>query len=269
MNNLSNKVSIVIPAYKEENDIEECLTRIISFMDVGYNYELLCVVDGRLDKTEEIARKVEKKHPNKVRVFAYDRNMGKGYAVRYGFARSKGDIVGFLDAGFDINHNAIAVLLQTMFENNADIVIGSKRHRNSKLVYPWQRKIISYGGQIVVRLLFGLKISDTQVGIKFFKREVIEELTPRLVVTDFAFDIEILAAAKYLGFDKIYEAPVELNLNYNKVSSVISKGLAKSLFKALIDTVSIFYRLKITKYYDDNSSAHWNNSPDLVLSSPN
>ena len=112
--------------------------------------------------------------------------------------------------------------------------------------------------------MFGLDIKDTQVGLKLFKRDVLAKVLPRLLVKEFAFDIEILAVANYLGFRKIYEAPVELELSTHKeISSIYSQGFWKTVSKMLKDTMAVFYRMKVVHYYDDANSEDWRRNPDL------
>jgi len=255
----STLVSIVIPAYKAEKFIRKNLLHIKSVLDqTRYSYELICVIDGMVDKSYDVASKVAAKFPDKIRVVGYLTNLGKGHAVRYGMARAKGDIVGFIDAGGDLEPNGISILLEHFQWYDADIIIGSKRHPASKVIYPWQRKVVSFVYQIIVKILFGLNVKDTQVGIKFFKREVLEKVMPRLVVKAFAFDIEFLAVANYLGFKRIYEAPVELKMNFNDgVSTIIGKKFFLISFATLWDTVAVFYRLMIKRYYDARNKDNW------------
>ena len=116
---------------------------------------------------------------------------------------------------------------------------------------------------MLVRILFGLNIKDTQVGLKFFRRAVLEKTLPRLLVKAFAFDIEMLAVANYLGFKKIYEAPVEIKMQFGGASSVTSKGFFKTLLHMLRDTLAVFYRLRILRYYSDKNQRKWKYDPDL------
>ena len=74
----------------------------------------------------------------------------------------------------------------------ADIIVGSKRHQASLVNYPFLRKGMSFGYQMLVRILFGLKIRDSQLGMKIFRRDVLNKILPKLVVKGYAFDIEIL-----------------------------------------------------------------------------
>ncbi len=244
-----NFLSIVIPAFSQEKTIENDLKHIKSVMDqLRYDYQMIVVVDGMVDKTYQRAKRVRSK---KIKVYGYKENKGKGYAVRYGMSKASGYIVGFLDSGMDINPNGISMLLEHFEWYKADIIVGSKLHPVSKVKYPITRKILSWGYRSLARLLFGLKIRDTQVGMKFFKRKVIRDVLPRLLVKTYAFDIELLAVAYHLGYKRIYEAPIELD--FTGASTIRSKGFWKTIFHMLWDTCAVFYRLRILRYYDQSS----------------
>lgn len=256
-------LSVIVPAYRQERTIVKDLTSIKTALDnLKQPYELICVVDGRVDGTFQKAKKFSANFPN-VKVVGYKNNKGKGHAVRHGMARSKGEVVAFIDSGMDLNHNGLAMALNHFDWYDADIIVGSKRHPASKVAYPWQRRLISLGGQIVVRVLFGLNVKDTQVGLKIFRREVLEKTLPRLLVKAFAFDIEMLAVAHYLGFKRIYECPVEVKLNFGSGSSVVSRGFIRTAFLTLWDTLAVFYRLYGMKYYSDQNHRKWRLDPDL------
>lgn len=256
-------ISIIVPAFKQENTIVKDLNKIRAVLGkLRYPAELICVVDGRLDKTFERASRFARKH-SEVKVIGYDTNKGKGYAVRFGMAESRGDVIGFIDAGMDLNPNGLGMLLEHFEWYNADIIVGSKRHPVSKVDYPWQRKILSFGYQMLVFFLFGLKVRDTQVGMKFFKRRVLEKVMPRLLVKTYAFDVEILAVAQFLGFKRIYEAPVEIKLDFGGASIITSQRLLKTILLMLKDTLAVFYRLKVLNYYADGNMRKWRYDPQL------
>lgn len=260
----AKSVSVIMPAYKAEKFIKKSLLAAKEALDtLGYKYEIICVVDGKLDKTWEIAKNLAKRHPEQIRVVGYKNNLGKGHAVRYGMAKSSGETVGFFDAGLDLKADSLRMLLAHFEWYKADIIVGSKRHPASKVYYPWQRKLMSFGYQLLTRLLFGLKVRDTQVGMKFFKRAVLERTLPRLLVKAFAFDIEMLAVANYLGFKRIYEAPVELKMDF-KSSTIASKGFVRTIFLMLVDTLAVFYRLKIG-YYHSRNKKNWITPDYLTL----
>src|SRR3989344_6936357 len=111
--NPNRLISIIIPSFKAEKFIEKSLLDIKSAMDqTRYRYEIICVVDGQVDNTYNEAQKAAKKHPKIIKVIGYLINMGKGHAVRYGMAQAGGEIIGFIDAGSEINPNAISILLE-------------------------------------------------------------------------------------------------------------------------------------------------------------
>lgn len=256
-------ISVIVPAFKQEETIVRDLKRIKEVLDkLRYPTEVICVIDGKVDGTFDKAQKFGKKYSN-VKVIGYDTNKGKGYAIRFGMAESNGEIVSFVDTGMDLNPNGLSMLLEHFEWYNADIIVGSKRHPVSKVIYPWQRRILSIGYQLLVRLLFGLKVRDTQVGMKFFKREVLEKVLPRLLVKKFAFDVEILAVSNYLGFKRIYEAPVDIKLVFGGTSTITSQKFLRTVLGMLLDTLAIFYRLKILRYYSDENKRKWKFDPEL------
>lgn len=252
-------ISIIIPAFKQKTIIKTDLLRIKNVMEqLRHDFEIIVVVDGDIDGTSTEARKVKS---DKIQVFSYLQNKGKGYAIRYGIKKTKGDIIGFIDAGMEINPNGIAMLLEHMEWYDAHIIVGSKRHPASKVNSPLDRRIISKLAQIYIKILFGIGVTDTQVGIKFFQRKVLEDIFERLVVKEFAFDIEVLAVAQYLGYKRIFEAPIELD--FNPKASLISRHLLPILWYTFVDTLGIFYRMHIMHYYSDKNRRKWKSEPDL------
>ena len=238
-------LSVIVPAYKQGRTIEKDLRRISRVLQkTAYDYEIICVVDGKEDKTFERARRVRLR---KVKVLGYQKNRGKGYAVRWGMERCRGKWVAFLDVGMEIDPNGIRMLWEHMKWYEADVVVGSKRHPVSVVNYPWERKILSWVYYWLIRLLFNFKIRDTQPGIKIFRREVLEKILPRLLVKQYAFDVEMLAVANRLGFKRIYEAPIKLDF---QPDSLTTAATLRVIWRMLWDTMAVFYRLKILRYYD-------------------
>lgn len=253
-----NLLSVIVPAYKQEKTIKEDLYNIDNILSKGlkdYTYEIICVVDGEVDNTLKEAQKMSS---SRIKVVGYKHNKGKGYAVRYGMVRSRGELISFLDSGMDISPKGIMMLMAHMEWYNADIIVGSKRHPVSRVNYPFLRHSFSIGYHLGSKILFGLPLSDTQSGIKIFKRKVLEKVLPRLLVKRYAMDIEMLAVARHLGFNRIYEAPIEVT--FDRQTSSISWP---TVLKMALDTLTIFYRLRILHYYDDKNDRNWIYDPEL------
>lgn len=242
-------VSIIIPAYKQENTIREDIKRILLTMkNTRFDFEILVVVDGFLDKTYEEALNEQSES---VKILGYPTNRGKGFAIRFGMSKAQGDMIAFIDAGMEIDPNGISMIFEHMLWYKADIIVGSKRHPASNVSYPIFRRIYSWGYSLICKVLFRLKITDTQAGLKVYKKEVLDKVLPRLVVKTYAFDIELLAVSKYLGFTRIYEAPITVSLDFNtggKLSSIFNKQIQDILY----DTLAVFYRMYFLGYYKDN-----------------
>jgi glycosyltransferase involved in cell wall biosynthesis len=241
-----NKISLIVPTYKQEKTIVKDINRLErSIKELQVDFEIIVVVDGFLDDTYKLLKRIRRPH---IKVVGYEENKGKGYAVRFGMLQATGDVIGFIDGGMDIHPESISMLVNHMIWYDADVIIGSKLHPVSQVNYPFGRKVLSWGYRTIIRLLFGLKIRDTQVGMKLFKRRVVEDVFPRLLVKHFAFDIEVLAVAYSRGFKRIFEAPVKLS--FNNTSSIVGADFWRAIFHMMWDTAAIFYRLKILHYYD-------------------
>jgi glycosyltransferase involved in cell wall biosynthesis len=244
-------LSVVIPAYKQEKTIVKDIKNIQKTLDtLGVNYELIVVVDGMIDDTYKNASKLTS---SKLKIMAYEKNEGKGHAIRHGMMHAKGDIIGFIDAGMDIHPAGFTMLLSHMEWYNADVIVGSKLHPVSRVNYPLYRTVLSWGYRFLTRSLFGFKVRDTQVGLKFFKRNVVRDVLPRLLVKRYAFDIEMLAVAYALGYKRIFEAPIEIKFNPGS-TTIISKSLWHIVSLMIWDTLAVFYRLKIKHYYTNSAS---------------
>lgn len=252
-------LSVIVPAFNCKTIVRD-IKFIKKHLDsLNRPYEIICIVDGKKNRSDNTYEKAKKIKENSVKIYHYKHNKGKGYAIRFGMARSKGGIITFIDAGSDLKAAGIGLALEHMKWYEADIIVGSKRHKASRVNYPWQRKILSFFVQRATRFLFDLNISDTQTGLKVFRRKVLVKVLPRLLVKRWAFDLEILAVANRMGFKKIYESPVELNYNF---SSNIGLSSVKNFIQ---DYLAILYRMYILHYYDDEGVDLWQDDPLLKI----
>ncbi|MBZ5535137.1 MAG: glycosyltransferase [Acidobacteriia bacterium] len=246
MDQVVERVSVIVPCFNEGDRIRKNLCEICDFLAAfAPDYELIAVDDGSSDDTRAEIQAASAAYPA-IRPVYYDENIGKGYALREGFERATGRYVIFLDADLDLPPRQIALFFEIMRRENADVVIGNKRHPASRVEYPRRRAIISWIYSVSLRLLFHLPLHDTQAGLKLFKSEVLEKVFPKIVCKRFAFDVELLANVHRLGY-KILEAPIELNFSRVLRLGRLTLG---DLWKTGWDTLAIFYRLRVVRYYD-------------------
>ncbi|MFH1457932.1 MAG: glycosyltransferase [Candidatus Omnitrophota bacterium] len=245
MKGLKEKVSVIMPAFNEGNRIQQSIRETAGvFSSAGCTWELIVMDDGSSDDTFEKANALLKEYPENLMVKKNPMNLGKGRALKKAIHYVKGEYVVFLDADMDLHPLQIETLFDMMQLNNSDIVIGSKLHPNSKVDYPLWRKLMSFVYYCLVKFLFNLPCHDTQTGLKVFRAEVLHRVFPRLLVKQFAFDLELLVNAHHLGY-KISEAPIVLNSQryHGRIGF-------QSAYSTFLDTLAIFYRLRIIRYYD-------------------
>ncbi len=235
-------LSVVVPAYREGAHIHDSLQLLLTELDAcQQDYEVVLVADGSPDDTVAEASRVGS---SRIRIVSYSDNAGKGFALRRGWEAARGELVVFIDADMELHPRAIRRFLTMLRENRCDIVVGSKRHPDSLVSYPLFRRAQSFAYQALVRVLFDLSVTDTQTGLKAFRRDVLAEVMPLVLVKRFAFDVELLALAWHFGFRRICEAPVELNYKFESTTNL------RAVYQVLWDTMAVFYRLRVLRYYD-------------------
>jgi glycosyltransferase involved in cell wall biosynthesis len=208
----------------------------------GEDVEVVVVSDGSIDDTGE--RLLAARADAGVRVIHYDRNLGKGYAVKAGALASHGEWIALVDADLDLDPASVPDYVEVARSERLDFAIGSKRHPDSLVHYPLSRRIASRSYQLLNRVLFRLDVRDTQVGLKVFSRAVVEDVFPLLLVKRFAFDLELLAVARALGHGRVRELPINLQYRFSG-----SQLRSRAVVRALLDTAAVFYRLRILRTY--------------------
>jgi dolichol-phosphate mannosyltransferase len=204
-------LSVIVPAYREGPYIYAALQKLLESLDaLERGYEVIVVSDGNIDETEREARRVRSR---RVRVLHYEQQRGKGYALRYGFQAATGSIVAFIDADMELHPSGIDRLLQILESEDVDVVVGAKTHPESKVQYPAFRRFQSSVFRRLARVLFRLDVSDTQTGLKVFRRPPLDAAMPVLQSEGFAFDLELLVMVNDLGY-RIVEGPVELDYQF-------------------------------------------------------
>lgn len=190
-------LSIIIPCYNEGNKLIDNIKKVNNYMSnlKVRGYEILIVNDGSKDNTFEIGERIAKEYPN-VRNIGYEINRGKGGAVKEGILQSKGDWIIFMDADLSTDLSAIDKVLQE--QQKYDVIIGSRRHKESNLVKPqnFPRRFVGKTCSILTNLIIPLHISDTQCGFKAFNGNLARNIAQKQTLNGFAFDVELLYIAK-------------------------------------------------------------------------
>ena len=240
------KLSVVLPAYNEGEHIYENL-HIVSEILSGFikDYEIVAVNDGSTDNTRAEIFRCAKSDAH-ICLVSYKKNRGKGNAIKCGVEKASGDYIAFLDSDLDLPAEQLKEYVIALIQDKADVVIASKMHKDSKIEYPAVRKVISFGYYCMLRVLFHLKVKDTQTGLKVFKAEALKSIIPLIKTQGFAYDIEILVALNCRKY-RIMEMPVKLVFRRGKGMGRIK---LKDILKVFKDTWAIFYRANLRKSYD-------------------
>lgn len=247
-------ISIIVPVYNEGMRIIDNLEVLTSEVENYFSrFEILVVSDGSTDETN--FKVFQFKYPG-LKLIIVDKNQGKGAAIRKGFAAAQGRYIFFIDGGMEIHPKELKIFFGLMEIYEADIVVGSKRHPQSKIDYPWFRKLLSFFYQILIRKMFKVDVTDTQVGMKLFRREVIQAVAPFLGINRYGFDLEILSLATMFGYRKILEAPVQMDYFVRNKRNVLAE-LAHVFRVGIVllkDTLQLY--LRIRKIRGDVKRAH-------------
>ena len=233
------KLSFVLPMYNEASRIERIVNKFLKTMSSqNLDCELVIVDDGSEDNTYSIALKLASN--GRIKVVRHTSNSGKGFSI-------------LMDSVIQLEILFVSLMAMATYRidqikdyihlsKNADIVIGSKKHPQSHVESSIIRKLLGRAFNILVRIFTGLKVSDTQSGIKMFRREAIEKIRPKILVKRFAFDVELLVVAVLHGL-RIIETPVNIKM------SGLGMANPRNIFRMLIDLLAISYRLHVKKWY--------------------
>ncbi|MBN1405762.1 MAG: glycosyltransferase family 2 protein, partial [Candidatus Omnitrophica bacterium] len=195
------KLSIIIPAYNEEQRIENTLLKMYDFLkNQGYDYEVIVVDDGSKDNTIGKAQASRLYKEGRLKIEKNQSNRGKGFSVRAGILKSSGDYVLFSDADLSTPIEEINKLF-VYADKDYDIAIGSRSIKDSdvKIHQPWYREVMGKIFNIFVKVLLIRDFNDTQCGFKLFKGAVAKDIARVLKINGFCFDVEMLYLAKVKG----------------------------------------------------------------------
>lgn len=238
-------LSVIIPAYNEQNRIAESLKKFSLYLQKQpYSYEILVVVDGASDNTSAIVNGLIGEIPN-LRIMDRKQNKGKGYSVKEGILAAKGEIRLFtdMDNSTDISYFE---KMQPLFEQGYDIVISTRDAKDApgagqKVPQPFFKRILGNMGNLYIQILAVPGIWDTQNGFKAFTQEAAENIFSRSRIDRWAFDVEVLALARKFGY-KIGIIPIQW------INNIASHVKLLGYIKSLLEVFKIRWWLLTGKY---------------------
>lgn len=206
---MSIEVSLVIPAYNEESNIEEAVDsaaeELSSFLD--NDFEIIIVEDGCTDKTAEISERLGNKNEN-INHIHFEKRLGRGRALQAAFKQCKGDILSYMDADLATDLRSADRLIESIQKNEADISTGSRRINGSKVERSLSRSIASHFYNSIVQLTLDSNIKDHQCGFKALNKKVFEDLDGQFERDHWFWDTELLIRAQRSDY-RVKEIPIE------------------------------------------------------------
>jgi glycosyltransferase involved in cell wall biosynthesis len=227
---------LVVPVYNQEKNVSVSLARIKRVLDSSLlNYEIVVVNDGSTDGTLQV---LNRESDPRIKIISYSANKGKGHAVRIGVLGTGGDLVMFTDGDLDISPESINDYVREL--EHCDLAIASKYHPESRVQAPFSRKFLSRAFSLLVRTAVGIRVKDTQSGLKAGNGKVLRTIFKVMMVDRYAFDVELIAIATVLKL-KIEELPIQIN---------IERGFkTREIVRMFADVARISFRFRIQRWY--------------------
>ena len=201
-------ISVVVPVFNEEAMILKNIGSMLRFCRDNFRQsEVIIVNDGSVDRTGKIIEDLTREH-NEVVIITNSTKRGKGYSLRLGLCRARGEYVCFTDADLSAPIQQVKELI-CWIEKGFDIVIGSRGLPDSKIEVrqSWCRENAGKTFNVLLRTMTALKFKDTQCGFKVLRQETLKEIVPMTTLDGFCFDAELLYIASKLNY-KIREVPI-------------------------------------------------------------
>jgi glycosyltransferase involved in cell wall biosynthesis len=200
-------VDVIIPVYNEERDLPRCVERLSAFLkdNLPNPWRIVVADNGSTDGTLRVCEELSDEYP-RVTYIHLDQK-GRGRALKRAWTESEADVVSYMDVDLSTGLEHFPSLVNTI-EEGADVAIGSRLMRGSKVQRKMKREITSRGYNMLIKLLFwNTRFHDAQCGFKAVNRRTVRAIVPLVKNNNWFFDTEMLLIAQRHGF-KIREVPV-------------------------------------------------------------
>lgn len=236
-------ISIIIPAYNEAKRIKPTILGIYAYLrEKPYSYEVIVVNDGSKDDTAYVVEKLSLELPH-LKLIDNVENKGKGYAVKMGMLAARGSARLFMDADGATSVDHLEKMLPYLTRGYG--VVTSSRYAPGAVLDKPQPALRAFLGRVFrlfVQLIVPLGVEDTQNGFKLFTADAAEEIFSRLTVYRWAFDVEVLAIARTLGFT-LREVPIRWRDDER------SKMTLKGMIHMIVEVMVVRTHLWFGKYF--------------------
>ncbi|MGA0064769.1 MAG: glycosyltransferase family 2 protein [Ilumatobacteraceae bacterium] len=224
-----SEVDVIVTTFEKGDAIAACLRRLVFTLEKGSHvFRIFVLDDGSTDRTVQEAESVE---DSRITVIPSTLNLGKGAQIKRGLAKSIAEVVVIFDGDLDIHPKSLVNAIDVLQAEQLDVVVGSKPHRDSEVVYPASRRVLSMGFRLISRVLFNLSVRDTQTGMKAFRGDVLRSHAHLVVEDGFLFDLELLARMSIRGV-KVKEVPVAIDFDFTSTISPASVvAMAKDVWR--------------------------------------
>jgi dolichyl-phosphate beta-glucosyltransferase len=235
------KVSIVVPVYNMENEIDTTVGQLINYLGKNFEkFEVIFINDGSSDSSLLKLQKI--KQGKNVKIANLRKNLGKGAAIKKGVQASTGDYIVFTDADLPYDLKAISNIICGL-RQDCDVALGSRQLPTSKFLVreKFHRKVLSAIFSNIAKLILLEEIKDTQCGLKGFSKKAANTIFNKVSLKGFAFDVEVIYLAQKYGYNiKLF--PVKLVHNSTSTVNV------KHMFSMLLDLGILLKRSKLDKF---------------------
>lgn len=237
---LINELSVFFPCYNEAKNINHTVDKAVKILKkIAQKWEIIIVNDGSKDNTAEVAQKLKKKYSPNIRIITHNPNRGYGSALQSGFYNSKYSWIAFTDSDGQFDFSEITKFIETQKKTNTDLVIGYYLKRQ----VPKSVILTSKIWEIIVYILFGLKVRDIDCAFKLINKKVIDTI-PRLEAERGAFiTSELLIKAKKSGF-KFAQVGVS---HFPRTEGQATGRQLKVIIKSFSDLIKLWFKLNFKR----------------------